>query len=376
MGPTARIYQQLLDQGEIEPDSAQRAVADKLDQLAVALSGWKRKDQGLFSALLTPNPALHVPKGLYIYGGVGRGKTMLMDLFYETVPFQLKRRLHFHEFMAEAHDRIGRGRATSDGDPIPFVAKEMIGETQLLCFDELQVTDIADAMILSRLFKELFAGGVVVVATSNSAPQDLYRDGLNRALFLPFVDLIVSHTEVVALAAQKDYRLDKLAGRPLYFVPVNETAKKELDEHWRRLTGGHKPKAIELAVKGRKIVVPHSAMGVARFHFADLCERPLGARDYLHIAHAFHTVLIDHIPALGPEKRNEARRFINLVDALYDNNVCLITSAEAEPHALYTVGDGAESFARTASRLMEMRSDAYVGKVRQNRDAKASAPTN
>ena len=369
MGPTARAYQDLLTRGEIQSDAAQSDIVMRLDQLAVTLAGWKRKDQGLLSTLLRPARSNAATQGLYIYGGVGRGKTMLMDLFFETVAFASKRRLHFHEFMAEAHDRIARGRATTEGDPIPFVAKEMAGEAQLLCFDEMQVTDIADAMILSRLFKELLAGGVVVVATSNSAPEELYRDGLNRTLFLPFIDLITAHTDVVVLAATKDYRLEKLAGRPLYFSPVDDKAREEMDAHWQRLTGGHPPSAVDLVVKGRKVHVPESSMGVARFQFADLCAKPLGVRDFLQIAHAFHTVMIDEIPALGPEQRNEARRFINLVDALYDNHVCLIVSAAADPDALYTLGDGVGAFARTASRLIEMRSEAYVARANRDHDA-------
>lgn len=364
MGSICAAYQHLLAAGEIEPDAAQADVAKRLDRLAADLAGWTPKGAGLLSALFRSNGDESAPKGCYIYGGVGRGKTMLMDLFHDNVAFAGKRRLHFHEFMAEAHDRIGRGRATTDGDPIPFVAKEFAAEAQLLCFDEMQVTDIADAMILNRLFKTMFASGVVVVATSNSRPDELYRDGLNRSLFLPFIGLIERHTEVVALDAAKDYRLDKLAGRQLYFAPLNSAAQDGMDRHWQRLTGGHPAIQMTLEVKGRQVPVPQAAMGVARFSFEDLCARPLGARDYLHIAHAFHTILIDEIPALGRENRNEARRFINLIDALYDNQICLIASAAAEPDALYPSGDGSDAFARTASRLMEMRSDAYIAKSR------------
>ena len=368
MGVTKDAYQDLLNKGEIEADAAQADIVARLDALAEQLAKWTPKERGLLSTLLRSGNGSAVPKGLYIYGGVGRGKTMLMDLFFDTVAFESKRRLHFHEFMAEAHERIGRGRATTDGDPIPFVAKELAAEAQLLCFDEMQVTDIADAMILSRLFKELLAGGVVVVTTSNSEPNELYRDGLNRNLFLPFVDLISAHTEVVPLAAAKDFRLEKLAGQPLYFSPVNAAAEKGMDALWQRLTGGHPAASTALVVKGRTLPVPKAAMGVARFTFADLCERPLGALDYLHIAHAFHTVLIDAIPVLGAHNRNEARRFINLIDALYDNQVCLIASAEAEPEALYPKGDGVEAFARTVSRLTEMRSEAYLAQANSGRD--------
>lgn len=373
MASLQSVYKARVNRGDIEPDSAQARIVDAFERLNDDLQSWKPKPGGLFAGLFKSAQSSRNPRGLYIHGGVGRGKTMLMDLFYEVCAFPSKRRLHFHEFMAEAHDRIQRGRATTDGDPIPFVAQEFTAEAQLLCFDEMQVTDIADAMILSRLFKAMFANGLVVVTTSNSEPAQLYKDGLNRNLFLPFVDLITSQTEVLALESAKDYRLDKLAGRQLYFTPFSNEAEQGMDAHWSRLTGGHPAAAQSLKVKGRDVVVPLAAMGVARFHFRDLCANALGARDYLQIAHAFHTVLIDEIPKLGPENRNEARRFINLIDALYDNRICLIASAAAVPNELYERGDGHEAFARTASRLMEMRSDAYIAKNPQTRATGSSA---
>jgi cell division protein ZapE len=285
-----------------------------------------------------------------------------MDLFYEVCSFAPKRRLHFHAFMSEAHDRIQRGRATTDGDPIPFVAAEIAAEAQLLCFDELTITDIADAMILGRLFKALMARDVVVVATSNAPPERLYWNGLNRQLFLPFIALVESHMDVIELKAAKDFRLDKLAGRQLYFAPLDAHAAKGIEDHWSRLTGHHPGAPGVLAVKGRKVVVPRAAMGVARFTFRDLCEAPLGTLDYLEIARAFHTVVLEGVPVLTPDRRNEARRLIHLVDTLYDNRTCLIVSAEAEPDRLYPQGDGAGLFERTASRLMEMRSEAYLAR--------------
>jgi cell division protein ZapE len=236
----------------------------------------------------------------------------------------------------------------------------------LLCFDELHVTDIADAMILGRLFKGLFEERVIVVATSNTSPSDLYRNGLNRQLFLPFVDLIEDNLDVLELAAAKDFRLDKLTGRRLYFTPVDATAHSEMERIWRHLTGGRAGQQTEIEVKGRKVLVPQAAMGVARFRFADLCGKPLGALDYLHIARAFHTLLIECIPVLGPDRRAEARRLIHLIDTLYDHRVGLVVTAEAEPDALYVKGEGADLFKRTASRLIEMRTEAYLAGRRHN----------
>jgi cell division protein ZapE len=345
--------------GEIEADPAQIAAAERLEGLARTLFTWRPASRGgllsIFGRKREPQP-----RGLYIHGSVGRGKTMLMDLFYGSVTFEPRRRIHFHEFMAEVHDRIGAARKSVPGDPIPKVGADIAKTAGLLCFDEFHVTDIADAMILGRLFTALFEAQVVVVATSNAHPNDLYRNGLNRQLFLPFIDLLQTQVEVYELKSAKDYRLEKLAGQPLYFSPADERAKTEIDRIWERLTGHHAAEPMELEVKGRKVLVPAASMGAARFGFDDLCDKPLGSVDYLHIAHAFHTVFIENIPVLTPNRREVARRFINLIDTLYDARVGLIASAAAEPDRLYVSGDGSDLFERTASRLIEMRSQVYL----------------
>lgn len=351
--------------GELAPDAAQLQVAERLDALARQLAVWRRpRRPSRFTLFARPTGA--VPRGLYIHGDVGRGKTMLMDLFFATTRFAPKRREHFHEFMADVHERIGAARREVEGDPIPHVAAGIADTAGLLCFDELQVTDIADAMILGRLFKHLFERGVVVVATSNAAPQALYENGLNRQLFLPFIALIAERMDVVELKAAKDYRLEKLAGHPLYFTPADGRAKAELDALWDSLTGRHPGVPETLEVKGRQVRVPLASMGVARFSFAELCEAPLGTLDFLRIAHAYHTLVLDGIPVMGRERRDVLRRFINLIDTLYDNRVCLIASAAAEPNALCTDDGTNWAFARTASRLTEMRSEGYLA-ARGNR---------
>lgn len=348
-------YGALVADGVIEADPAQAAIVAKLDELAGALRRWRRRRNGLAALLSRADPA---PKGLYIFGAVGRGKTMLMDLFFETTTFRYKRRAHFHEFMAEVHDRIAEARHTHPGDPIPQVAAAIADTTAVLCFDEMHVTDIADAMIVGRLFKALFESQVVVVTTSNVHPRDLYKNGLNRPLFLPFIELIQTHMDVEELAAAKDFRLEKLAGKPLYFTPADAKAKAEMDRIWSELTGGQAGAPLTLTVKGRKLVVPQAAMGVARFSFDGLCGQPLGTIDYLALAHKFHTLMIDGIPVLT--RRDVARRFINLIDTLYDSRTGLVVSAEAEPDGLYPVGDVRYLFERTVSRLIEMRSETYL----------------
>ena len=352
-------YRAKVEHGEIQPDSGQALAVEKLQVLANRMTVYGRPSRRIPIPFFERRSA-EPPLGLYIYGAVGRGKTMLMDLFFDTVGFQHKRRVHFHEFMAEIHDLIGEARRRVEGDPIPPVVKHISKTAGLLCFDELFVSDIADAMILGRLFKGLFEENVVVVATSNAHPRDLYKNGLNRQLFLPFVGLLEARMEVLQLAAAKDYRLEKLQGQPLYFSPLGPVAHAQIRTAFQRLTGQQRGSPVELEVKGRKVLVPEAAMGVARFCFAELCERPLGPLDYLAIAHGFHTLLIEDIPTLVPAQRNEARRFVTLIDTLYDNGVCLIASAAAEPDKIYPDGDGAFYFERTASRLIEMRSQAYL----------------
>ena len=348
-------YHALVADGVIEADPAQAAIVARLDELARSLRRWRRRRNGLVALLSRAEPP---PKGLYIFGSVGRGKTMLMDLFFETTTYRYKRRTHFHEFMAEVHDRIAEARKSHPGDPIPQVAVAIADKTAVLCFDEMHITDIADAMIVGRLFKALFENQVVVVTTSNVHPRDLYKNGLNRPLFMPFIDLLQSHMDVEELAAAKDFRLEKLAGKPLYFTPADARAKAEMDRIWSELTGGQAGAPLTLIVKGRKLIVPQAAMGVARFSFDELCGQPLGTIDYLALAHQFHTLLIDGIPVLT--RRDVARRFINLIDTLYDTRTGLVVSAEAEPDGLYPVGDVRYLFERTVSRLIEMRSQTYL----------------
>jgi cell division protein ZapE len=346
--------------GKMDEDAAQLVAARRLGDLDASLETWRGSKRWSLGSLFGGRSRTPPPRGLYIHGKVGRGKTMLMDLFYEASLFPTRRRVHFHEFMAETHDRIGAARKSVDGDPIPHVAAEIAAGAGLLCFDELHVTDIADAMILGRLFKGLFERDVVMVATSNVPPSGLYKNGLNRQLFLPSIALIEQHMEVIELVSAKDFRLEKLEGQQLYFTPLGDRASRALSAAFTRLTGLPRGNPEELDVKGRRWTVPEAARGVARFTFDELCDRPLGSLDYLHLARRYHTIILDGIPRLVPERRSAARRFINLIDSLYDARVGLIASAEAEPDDLHPEGDQSFLFERTASRLIEMRSAAYL----------------
>ncbi len=368
--PIRQIYDARVRKGGLERDAAQEKIVARLDALGETLDGYApaRKSAAL-GWLLGAKSGGAAPKGLYIWGGVGRGKSMLMDMFFEDVAVAKKRRVHLHAFMAEVHEAIythrqavKRGTAKGE-DPIEPVAEGIAGGASLLCFDEFTVTDIADAMILGRLFKALFARGVVVVATSNVAPEDLYRDGLNRALFLPTIALVESHMDIVLLESRTDYRMEKLVGSETFHVPADAAAEAALTAAFATMTGRPTGKPDTLKVHGRAIAVPQSRGNVARFGFADLCGKPLGAQDYLAIAKRYHSVIIDGIPRIEAEQRYEVQRFIRMIDAFYEARVKLFASAAAEPAALFENADSRDAFEleRTVSRLIEMRSETYLG---------------
>ena len=356
------IYRAALADGTLKADPAQGAAAEKLAALAQALQDYK---PGFFFKK-------EAPRGFYIWGDVGRGKSMLMDLFFENVTLEHKRRVHFNAFMVETHARIHTERQRAGtSDPIPAVAKLIAAEARLLCFDEFQVTDVADAMILGRLFEQLFAAGTVIVATSNVEPGRLYEGGLNRQLFLPFIEEIKQRLEVVELKGATDYRLQRIAGINVYLTPLSAQIDAAMDAAWQKLTDGVTPKPVTLMVLGRPLAVPLAARGVARFDFSDLCIEPLAAPDYLTIAREFHTVLIDHIPVMTDNMHNVARRFVVMIDTLYDEGVKLICSAAAVPDDLYPDGRGSEAFRRAASRLMEMQSEDYLKRGHGVHDVRA-----
>ncbi len=361
-------YRSLLAAAELDPDPDQERAIRELARLQGDLEGYRPPappKRSLFGRR-TVAPAAP-PPGVYLHGGVGRGKSMLMDLFHRTASVPKKRRVHFHDFMLDVHARLHERRRTHprEGEPLVPLAEALAAEAWLLCFDEFHVSNIADAMILGRLFDQLFERGVVVVATSNWAPDDLYAGGLQRQLFVPFIERLKRQVVVLPLEGSRDYRLDRLRGRKVYFHPLGPAADAALAEVFADLTDGDEGEAAAIAVGGRTLAVPRQAKGVAWFHFDQLCARALGAADYLSLATHYHTLLLDNVPMLTPDKRNEARRFVTLVDALYERGMHLVCAAEAPPERLYPEGDGAFEFQRTVSRLMEMQSKDYVERARE-----------
>ena len=361
MTPIEAAYQKLIADGQIEADAAQAAAMARLVDLSRALENYHpRKNASVLGLLRRRRQA--TPKGLYLYGAVGRGKSMLMDLFFAHAPVAKKRRVHFHAFMQETHARIHSFRQANPkaGDPMPAIAKAIAAEVTLLCFDEMQVKDIADASILGRLFELLLDTGIVVVATSNRHPDDLYKGGLNRHRFLPFIEMMKQRHVLHALLAQKDYRLARLTAAPVWFTPCGPKARAALDERFQSLTEGVAVAPVVIELKGRALNVPQAAGGVARMSFDALCVEARGAADYLALAAHFHSLVLDNIPLLQPQKKNEAVRFVTLIDALYEAKVKLIASADGAPQKLYPEGDEAFEFERTVSRLMEMQSRDYL----------------
>jgi cell division protein ZapE len=356
-------YRDLVAAGRIRGDAEQERIVARLEALRIALAtapsprkpGWRDR-LGLGPRVAAPAG----PRGLYIHGPVGRGKSMLMDLFHEAAELP-SRRVHFHAFMLEIHDRLHRRRQRqAEADAIGPVAREIAAETRLLCFDEFQVTNIADAMILGRLFAGLFDAAVTVVATSNTAPRDLYAGGLQRERFLPAIALLEERLEILELGGGLDYRRDRIRGMSVYHTPTGPAATRALDAAFVDLTGGAMPEPAEIAVQGRILRLSRTAKGVARATFAELCGQPLGPADFLALARAFHTLVLDDVPELTAERRNEVRRFVTLIDALYEHRTKLVCSAAAPPDSLHLAGDHAAEFRRTASRLHEMQSAAYL----------------
>lgn len=364
-------YRARVAAGLLKPDTAQALAAETLQELWHRLRGYDPHPEApeeagflarFFRRKPVPEAPEGTPQGLYLVGEVGRGKSMLMDMFFDCADVIRKRRIHFHQFMQECHQRIHRWKQANPGetDPIPPLANSIVADAALLCFDEFQVHDIADAMILGRLFEALFARGVVVVATSNTAPDDLFKGKPGRDAFLPFITLINKRLNVLYLDAERDYRRERIRGLPTWHSPVDGRAERALDAAFQELTGIERGAPARLTVLGRSVELPEAARGVARADFDALCGKPLGPADYLAVATHFHTLVLDGVPRLGPENFDRARRFITLVDALYEHRCKLVASAEATPDTLYEQGENADMFERTASRLMEMQSQDYL----------------
>ena len=358
-------YRALRREGELKPDPLQELAMEKLQRLHHRLAQYDPNEGQGWQQFLRLRPKREpAPEGIYLYGDVGRGKSMVMDLFFDTVDMEKKRRVHFHEFMREVHGRINVFRKTpakerEGDDPLPPIAREIARDAWLLCFDEFEVRDVADAMILGRLFTRLFEHGVVVVATSNRAPRELYLNGLNRQLFLPFIDLVKERMVVHEMAGPTDYRQDRLAGAQTYFTPIDAEARENIKAVWNDLTDGDSAPHT-LVVNKREVTIPAFRNGVARASFYDLCAKPLGPADYLAIAEAARVLVLENIPQLSRSNFNEAKRFVTLVDALYEAGTQLICSAAAEPEYLYVEGEGSFEFERTASRLREMQSEGWA----------------
>ncbi|MGO4917258.1 cell division protein ZapE [Pseudogemmobacter sp. W21_MBD1_M6] len=350
------IYATLVADGSLIADPAQEDALPALEAIRAQLEATSARRRGLLGGLFAKAP--EAPKGLYLWGGVGRGKSMLMDLFFASVDIDRKRRVHFHAFMQEIQGALHEARKGQVEDAIQPVAAKIIAEARLLCFDEMQITDIADAMIVGRLFEALFKAGVVVVTTSNRVPDDLYKDGLNRTIFLPFIELLKQRMVVRELVSPRDYRQDRMAGSATYFTPINAEARSKIEEVWQRLSGG-KAGPLQLVVKGREVVLPAFHNGVARAKFWDLCGKPLGAADYLALTEAVRVLVLEDVPQLGRSNFNEAKRFVTLIDTLYEAKTQLVCSAQASPEMLYMEGEGTFEFERTASRLREMQSEGW-----------------
>ena len=364
-------YRALAETGELKPDDAQWRAASALDALYRKLKNYRPRRRRLFNLGGSEQDEI---KGIYLYGDVGRGKSFLMDLFFAGLAVPKKRRVHFNAFMGETHQRIHEWRTLSEDereerpefvreagdDPIAPVAKHIASEASVLAFDEFQVDDVADAMILGRLFEKLFAFGVVIVATSNTPPERLYEGGLNRGLFLPFIDMIEEKMDVIELGGAHDYRLDRMGELNVYITPLGPETDAAMDAAWQRLTDAKRGVPTTMTVLQRKLVIPQTANGAARFTFDQLCREPLGAADYVALAKAFHTIMIDRIPSLSLEDANAARRFTLLVDTLYDERVKIVCSAAVPPSELCKACEDAEWFKRTASRLVEMQSEDYL----------------